>query len=508
MGESGRTRRNPSVRISYAVSDQDHSPNARPWQTIKRRDGATVLSGRARMISLARFFPPFVLGIMVLGPGPFAFPQTSPSPSLSLQQAANIALEKNPLRKAALADSKAASAGVQEAQSFLMPHVTFSEMATRGDDPVYVFGSKLRQQRFTPNDFALNNLNRPVPYGNFTTRFGGTWNLFDSFASWHGINRAKEMNTAATHQLERTDQEILFRVVQSYYGVLLAARQLDVTEQAQKTAKAIMDRSQVRFDAGLVVESDLLSAKVRLASRDQELIRARNNLELARAQLNLAMGVAANTQYEPASPLAEKKFEVVALPEMEQLALASRPDLKRIESQRSAQELSVAIAKSSFGPRLNAFAGWELDNPTFVAGGGGNNWLGGIELQIDLFQGGAKRAALSRERATAEKIAALKQAAMDAVRLEVRQAYYDQDSSRQQIEVARSAIDQAQESLRINQDRYDGGLLTITDLLGAEEAARRSQTDYWQAVFQYHISYANLELASGTLNPQSSVLMP
>ncbi len=445
---------------------------------------------------------------MVLGPGPFAFPQTSPSPSLSLQQAANIALEKNPLRKAALADSKAASAGVQEAQSFLMPHVTFSEMATRGDDPVYVFGSKLRQQRFTPNDFALNNLNRPVPYGNFTTRFGGTWNLFDSFASWHGINRAKEMNTAATHQLERTDQEILFRVVQSYYGVLLAARQLDVTEQAQKTAKAIMDRSQVRFDAGLVVESDLLSAKVRLASRDQELIRARNNLELARAQLNLAMGVAANTQYEPASPLAEKKFEVVALPEMEQLALASRPDLKRIESQRSAQELSVAIAKSSFGPRLNAFAGWELDNPTFVAGGGGNNWLGGIELQIDLFQGGAKRAALSRERATAEKIAALKQAAMDAVRLEVRQAYYDQDSSRQQIEVARSAIDQAQESLRINQDRYDGGLLTITDLLGAEEAARRSQTDYWQAVFQYHISYANLELASGTLNPQSSVLMP
>jgi outer membrane protein len=120
-----------------------------------------------------------------------------------------------------------------------------------------------------------------------------------------------------------------------------------------------------------------------------------------------------------------------------------------------------------------------MDNPTFLAGGGGNNWLGGIELRMDLFQGGAKRAALSRERALAEKIAALKQAANDAVRLEVRQAYYDQDSSRQQVEVARAAISQAQESLRINQDRYDSGLLTITDLLGAEEAARRSQADYW-----------------------------
>ena len=478
---------------------------------MDKRNSVSLSLGRVDMISsLLRSFQ-FLLLVFVLCAAGIQFAQTSPSSSpspLSVQQAANIALEKNPLRKAALADTKAASAGVREAQSFLMPHVSFSEAATRGNDPVYVFGGKLRQQRFRTNDFALNQLNTPPPFGNFTTRFGGTWNLFDSFASWRGVNRAKEMNTAATHQLERTDQEILFRVVQSYYGVLLATKQLEVAGQADKTAKAIMDRSQVRYDAGLVVESDLLSAKVRLASREQELIRARNNLALARAQLSTSMGVPADSQYDPANPLAERKLDVAPLADTEQKALSSRPDLKRIEAQQSAQELSVAIAKSSFGPRVNAFAGWELDNPTFLAGGGGNNWLGGIELQIDLFQGGAKRAALSRERAIAEKMAALKQAASDAVRLEVRQAYYDQDASRQQVEVARTAISQAQESLRINQDRYDGGLLTITDLLGAEEAARRSQADYWQAVYQYHISYANLELASGTLNLQSPVLMP
>ncbi len=102
----------------------------------------------------------------------------------------------------------------------------------------------------------------------------------------------------------------------------------------------------------------------------------------------------------------------------------------------------------------------------------------------------------------------MKQAATDAVRLEVRRAYYNVDASRQQLEVARAAIAQAQESLRINQDRYDGGLTTITDLLGSEEAARRSQTDYWETVYQFHTSYANLELASGTLSPQSPVVMP
>jgi outer membrane protein TolC len=94
------------------------------------------------------------------------------------------------------------------------------------------------------------------------------------------------------------------------------------------------------------------------------------------------------------------------------------------------------------------------------------------------------------------------------VRLEVRRAYYDVDASRHQVEVAHAAISQAQESLRINQDRYDTGLITITDLLGAEESARRSQTDYWEALYRFHTSYANLELASGTLNSQSPVVTP
>ena len=188
----------------------------------------------------------FGLGIAVVTT---ALAQNSPAP-LTLHDAANIALEKNPLRKASLADTKAAVAEVREAQSFLMPRVTFSEQATRGNDPVYVFGNKLRQQRFTTGDFSLNKLNTPLPFGNFATRFGGTWNLFDSFASWRGVNRAKQMNIAASHQLERTDQEILFRLVQSYYGVLLATKQSEVAEQSEKTAKSIMERSQVRFDAG------------------------------------------------------------------------------------------------------------------------------------------------------------------------------------------------------------------------------------------------------------------
>jgi outer membrane protein TolC len=432
--------------------------------------------------------------------------QEAQASSLTLQEAVNVALEKNPLRKVAIADQKTASAGVREARSFLLPHVSFSETATRGDDPVYVFGSKLRQQRFTAADFALNKLNTPV--GNFATRFGGSWNLFDSFASWHGVNRAKQMSAAVEHQLDRTDQEIVFRVVSSYCDVLLAAKQLDVAEQSFKTAHSIMERSQARFDSGLTVESDLLTAKVRMAARQQEVIRARNNLEVARAKLNTAMGMPVEFPFQLSEGLAERTFPIATLQDIEKRAFTNRPDLKRIASEEAAQRQSVSMAKSSFGPRVNAFGGWEMDNPNLVAGGGGNNWRGGIEVQFDIFQGGAKRAELSRQQALEEKIVALQQSAHDAVRLEVRRAYYETDASRQQIEVARAAIAQAQESLRINQDRYDSGLSTITDLLGAEEAARRSQTDYWEAVYHFQASYAGLELASGSLNPQSPVVTP
>ncbi len=437
----------------------------------------------------------------------FGFAQQSqPASPLTLQQAVKIGLEKNPQRKVALADTRAASADVKEARSSLLPHFMFSETATAGDDPVYVFGSKLRQRRF--NDFALNVLNTPTPIGNYSTRFGGTWNLFDSLVSWRSVNRAERAKDAATQQLDRTDQEIVFRVTESYYSVLLAKKQLDVADQALKTAEAIFERSKNRVESGVAVESDSLSAQVRLAARKQELVRAKNNVAMAQAQLGAAMGLSTQGEFEPTDALTEKGLPLSSLEELEKQAVEIRPDLKRIRLEEAAQQQSVSIAKSSFGPRVNAFAGWEMDNPTLLAGGGGNNWLAGIEVQVDLFQGGAKRAELSRERALQDKIAAARESATDAVRLEVRRAYYDVDATRQQLDVARAAIAESQESLRINQDRYEAGLMTITDLLAAEDAARRTQTEYWEVVCRYYTGYAALELARGTLNPQSPVVTP
>jgi outer membrane protein TolC len=421
---------------------------------------------------------------------------------ITLHQAVSMALDKNPLHKVALAGTHISLAAVRQSRAPLLPKIMFDESAVRGNDPVFVFGTLLRQNRFTAADFSLNRLNTPTPIGNFASRFSGQWNLFDGLQSWNALSRAKFMQQASEQQLGRSDEELVYRTAEAYYGVLLAQKQVAVAEDTLKTAQATEDLSRARVESGMSVNSDLLSAQVATASRKEELIQAQNALSLARSQLALTLGMSSDTVYEPQESLADHNFPVASVSELETQALAKRPDLKQAESERAAQAKNVSMAKGAFAPRVNVFGSWEQDSPS-VGWNGGNNWIAGAELQFDLFDGDSKRANLAMQRAMEDKATAMRDAFRDQIRLQVRKAYYAYDAARRQVEVARGAIAQADESLRINQNRYDGGLTTISDLLRVEEAAHRAKADYWQAIYRMQTSYAGVELATGTLSPNS-----
>ena len=425
--------------------------------------------------------------------------------SMTLSQAVNIALEKNPQRKAALAEHHAALAEVKEARSGFFPRISFTESAMRGNDPVFAFGTRLREGRFTASDFALNRLNNPTPIGDFSSRFSGQWTIFDSFSSQLNLRRTRWMEQAAQLDLDRAGQQTIYAVIEAYYNVLLAKKQAQLSEETVHTAEAVMQQSQSRVDAGTAVEADALSAKVLLAERQQELIRARNNVALEKAQFNTVLGVDADTPVEFGDSLTEHSLDIPALKTLEEQAFKHRPDLLGVAALTSAQRTGVSLAKASFGPRLNAIGSWQTDTVNF-AGNGGNNWVAGAELQIDLFTGGAKLAHLQHEKAMQERAEAIKTGAEDNVRLELRRAYYSFDSARQSLDVARATVSQSDEALRMMRDRYESGLATITELLHTEDAARQSRTTYWEAVCRYSTSYAAMELAAGTLNASSPVV--
>ena len=424
--------------------------------------------------------------------------------TLTLADAVAIALRQNPDLSAAQAETAQAHAGMGQAQAAFLPQFTFTENATVGDDPVYAFGTRLRQGRFTSADFALPALNAPGAIGNFMTRAEGQWNVFDSFGSVARLHQARSMHQAAQHALTEADQDVIAQVMNAYYAWLLADKQVDLAQQAAATAQALAQSSEARVEAGTAVDADALAARVNLEMRQQEAIRARSQVQIARAQMEMALGAQLAPGQQPAETLTEQRLPADGLEQDEARALQQRASLRAAAAQLDAQRSGLHSAKSAFGPHLNLYGSYEADNPNLTQGGS-TNWMTGAELRVDIFSR-SQYAALADAQARVSLAQAQMRSAQNQVRLQVSRAYYEQDAARQMLDVARAAIAQSQESLRITRDRYDAGLATMTDLLRAEDAERSSQTEYWQSVYNAILARAALLRAMGDLTPQSLVV--
>ena len=420
---------------------------------------------------------------------------------LTLRQAVDRALGLNPQGAMARADAAAAKAAASQARTALLPQLNFTEDMSRGNDPVYVFGSRLRQRQFTQADFALNALNRPLPIGNFATRFSGNWMLFDSWRTERQIHRADLFRQGAEAGTKAADQGIVLRVVEAYQSVLYAARQVDVAEGEQKTAQALLTDVTQHVNAGLAVDSDRMSAAVNAAARQQDLIAAQGNLDVAWAELRAAMG-ADDLQPSPLAPIQPQNFPASTLADELAAAIKNRPDLAALNKMQLAQGQAVGAARSSFGPTIAAYGNWEEDRGSLTSSGG-NNWVAGVQVNLDILPLG-KRAQLAGEHAAAQKADAELTQARQQLRLQVSQAHIQRQTAELSLATARAAMEQSAESLRIVRNRYNAGLATITDLLRAEDAGRESQSNYWRAVYGNATAYAALLYAEGVLTPDAA----
>lgn len=427
--------------------------------------------------------------------------QTQPEDQLTLRQAINTALGKNPDAALAHAEQNAARAGVDAARTALFPQLGFTEDISRGNDPVYAFGTRLRQQRFTQQNFALNELNKPAPIGNFATRLNGQWMLFDWLGTEKRIRSARDFAASAASMGEDANQRIILRVVGAYQSELYAQRRLSVARHEQATAEALLRDAQTRVHAGLAVQSDLLAAQVNLSEREQQTIAAEGDVDTAWAGLEAAMGI--NTiPRQNLAPIPPRIYPPTALTQDIDQALKTRPDLNALRQQNAAQRQQVSAARTDFLPQIDAYGNWETDRDTF-AGNGGNNWVAGVQLKLDILPLG-KRARLLAAKAKLQQAQARQLAGEQQIRLAVEQAWTAHRTAELQVKTASAAMAQAAESLRILRNRYHAGLATMTDLLRAEDAQRRSQIDYWRAVYGNSVTYTQLMYATGNLTPAAA----
>jgi outer membrane protein TolC len=420
---------------------------------------------------------------------------------LTLRQAIDEALGHSPEAAISRADNLEARSSAALARTQLLPQLNFTEDISRGNDPVYAFGTRLRQRQFTQADFALNALNFPQPIGNFSSRFSGSWTAFDSFKTQREIRRADLAQRSASSSAKAVDQQIVFQVVGAYQSVLYAQREIDVAQHEQESAAALLNSVDEHVRAGLAVESDRMAAQVNVAARKEELIAAQGDLELAWAQLREAMGNP-DLKASELKPIDPHTFPQISLEQELATAVKARPDLIAKGQAQSAQASALSAAKSDFGPRVSAYGNWEEDRTSF-AGSGGNNWVAGVQISIDILPLG-KRAELERESAAKQRIDAQLSASQQHVRLEVSQAHIHRRTAALSLETAQAVLNDSAESLRIVKKRYGAGLATITDLLRAEDAERQSQSSYWHAVYGNVMAYAELLYATGTLTPDAA----
>lgn len=444
--------------------------------------------------------------LLLLGPALLAFASfANAQEPLTLGEAVQLALRQNPALQSSEDAANAARAREGEARAAWFPRLDFSQGFTRGDNPVYVFGTLLTQRRFTAADFALSRLNTPLPLDNFQTRFDGQVSLFDSGRTWFRTQGAKRLRTAAEFQTEQARQDLILEVVRAYYGVLVSREDAAAASEALRVADSNEKRIEDMQTSGLVVDSDVLSAKVFVAQMKDREIRAENRREVARMVLARELGLAPEAQPEPSEKLDEPAELAKTPQEWQQFAMEHRPALRAAELQQEAATSEKKAARAEFGPKLGLYADFERDALT-LGGASGTNWTAGARLDINLFAGGADRSRLAEAQANASKAKHDLDWFRSGVLLEVRQAYLDSTAAAQRAAAARDSAEQAREGLRIIQNRYDAGLTTITELLRAQAAQLDARSTYLSALYDWHAARAQLERSAGSLTTDSELL--
>ncbi|HSQ77703.1 MAG TPA: TolC family protein, partial [Nitrospirota bacterium] len=419
------------------------------------------------------------------------------SESLTLEQAVDTALRNNPGLKAADAQVEAADAGVLRSASGFLPKVTVSETWSKTDNPLMVLGTKLNQEILAPSDFNPSVINNPEPISNYNTRLSVVQPIFNGGKEYIGRTQAKLAKGASIQDRERARQETIYNVIKAYYGLLLAKEYSKVAFQSLETSEANVKLAEARYKAGAVLQSDLLRAKVQYAEVKEMVSRSDNNIRLAGAGLNFAMGIPQGAEYEIAGTLAAQELTTDVNAEIGE-AEEKRPDLIAMNLNRQNTEKSVTQARTDYLPSLNLMGqvDWNSDR---IAGEDAKSWAVMAVLQWNLFDGLVTRSKVKEALATSSRMKFLEEQTRSAVQLQVREAYYNFTASLDRIAATASSVQEAEEGLRIVQKRYETGMTAFVDVLGAESALIRARTNALQALYDNNIFQAELKLAKGTL---------
>jgi outer membrane protein TolC len=449
--------------FSFAQATTSTTPASMPGQAIPGTQGSSSFSSSVPAKSIPGVIP------------------------ISLQSAIDRGLRQNLGLLLSTADIGAARGQRWEQLSALLPHATVSPYADR---------SKLNLQElgllFSPTNFSL-----PMtvgPYSYFDARLGVTQTVFD----WKAIKAAQaaSQNLKSAEYTYKDARDLVVLAVGYTYLQAIADEARIATEEAQvQAAQAVYDQASDQVRAGTSPQIDVLRAKVELQTRQQQLIQAGNDFAIQKLTVARVIGLAPGQEFDLTDKSPYQPFEGISVEEALKRAYASRSDYQAAMTDVRAAELSRDAAKAGYLPSLSVTgdygaAGLHLSSTTSVSDIRGT-------LTIPIFTGGSVHGdvlqADARLRQSRERLDSL----CAQINADVRTALFNLESSADQVKVALSNIDLAEQTLTQSRDRFTAGVTDTVEVVQSQEAVASAHEQYISSLYNYNFAKISLVRAMG-----------
>jgi outer membrane protein TolC len=339
----------------------------------------------------------------------------------------------------------------------------------------------------------------PIP------RVIGPFNYFDARASltqsifsFHDLEKERAASASlksAQYSYKDAREVVVLAVGNAYLVAIATAARIETTTAQVANAQALYNKALDQQNAGLSPAIDTLRSQVELQTRQQQLIVARNDYAKQKLSLSRIIGLPPGQEFQLTEKAPYQALTPLPLESYLQRAYVSRPDYHAAQAQVLSAELTHRAAAAGRYPTADLSANFGDIGVTPAQSNGTWQVNGGISIPI--FQGGKVHSDLL------EADAQLKQARSQLgdlrgrIDYEVRTALLDLTAAAEQVEVARSSVELAEEAFNQSKDRFAAGVTDNLEVVQAQESVASAHESYIQSLYAHNLAKVELAYAIG-----------
>jgi outer membrane protein TolC len=406
--------------------------------------------------------------------------------ALSVHDALETAIKNNFEILLAKTNQKNAAAKFHQTNAAFLPHVNLSYTALATNNPLNAFGSKLQQQSVSAADFNPELLNNPSAVKNYFTKVELNQPLLN-IDKLYQRKAAEQQIDIYYYKTERTKEYVMFEVQKAYAQLQLSHQAVSVLKESLRTVHSIFESSKNYHEKGFLQKSDLLLVQVQVATIESKLAEAKSNVLNTSDYMSLLMGTKSGAIYFADS------LKIVEQPGNEENQVTDdRADIKALRSALNAQEKMIHSEKLSSLPRLNAFANYMVNDKT-AFGFGSNSYLLGVQFSWDLFNGTTSYYRAAEQKITHTRLEQQLNYQKEQSQVELNKTVRQLADAQFALQQHEISVRQAEEALRILENRFRQGLTSTNDLLQSQSTLSEQKLFYSEAVFSYNTTLVYLQ---------------